>query len=73
MQIYVENRHDYRLHSPRQDQDKILINLEYLFTEDGQRYFPAQTQLTLSDGQFWQVQIEFEEKLKELENGNLLG
>lgn len=73
MQIYVENRFDYRLQNPHYFDGKVFISLNYLFSEDGQRYFPAQAEVVLNDGEFWQVQLEFEEKLKELEDGNLLG
>ena len=67
MQIFIEKGNDYRVHPSRNMGDSTLITLNYLYSEDGQRYFPSQTEISLKNAEWWEMQIEFDKKIKELE------
>lgn len=76
MAISVHNRHDFRLHNPQYVGNDIIIELDYLQSEDGLRFFPAHAKIILENmaNERWAIALElWEQKLKELENGNILG
>ena len=74
MKIDILNSSDYRLHAPKYIGNKIIIELKFLYSEDGLRYYHTSKQIELLNRNNWPLeQEEFGEKLLELENGNLLG
>lgn len=74
--VSIDNRQDFRLHNPQYVGNDIIIDLQYLESEDGLRFFPAQTNIVLENmaNERWAIALElWEQKLKEVENGDLLG
>lgn len=73
MAIYVDNQHDYRLHKHHTTASKTIINLEYMYSNDGLRFFQKQADIELNNEEWAFMQEQFGLKLQELDNGDLLG